>query len=102
MKTVRHTRSALTLVLLGTFAAQSAWAGCRAPATPKSLPDGRKAEKAVMLEAKREVDHYTQQVSAYMSCENDGRKLQEVKALQKAVTDRFNAEVRAFNAVNRD
>lgn len=100
MKTVTHTRAAVALALTGAFAASSAWA-CDAPTVPRSLPDGRKADVNVMLEAKRSVEHYVQQVAAYASCEKDALKLQEVVASQKLVMNQFNAEVRAFNAQAR-
>ena|SRR5919109_191564 len=90
-------RLVLATTLLGALAAQSAWA-CKAPVTPKTIPDGRKAEKAAMLEAKRNVERYVENVSVYLNCENDGLKLQEVVAEQKLVMTRFNAEVRAYNA----
>lgn len=99
MKTIKQSRAMLAVGLLGAFAAQSALA-CKAPATPKSMPDGRSAHMTVMLEAKRDVEQYVQHVSAYASCENDALKLQEAVAQQKVVMARFNAEVRAFNAAN--
>jgi hypothetical protein len=93
-------RFMLTAALLGALAAQSAWA-CKAPVSPKSIPDGRKAQKEAMLEAKRDVERYVENVSLYLNCENDGLKLQEVVAAQKLVMDRFNSEVRAYNAALR-
>lgn len=101
MKTFTHKRTVLALALVGTFAAQSAWA-CKAPAAPKSLPDGRSADMQVMLDARQQVEQYLDHVSDYFSCENDAQKLQEVSERQKSVMNRFNAEVRAFKAVNRD
>lgn len=100
MNNFRHMRATLALALLGTLVAESAWA-CSIPKAPRSIPDGRTARTETMLEAKRDVDQYLQQVAAYASCENDGRKLQEVVATQKLVMGRFNAEVRAFNAQAR-
>jgi P pilus assembly chaperone PapD len=93
---VKKVSYSLALTLMGTFVAQSAWA-CSVPATPRSIPDGQKAEAQVMVQAKRTVEQYLQQVSTYASCEKDALKLQEVVATQKLVMDRFNAEVRAFN-----
>lgn len=101
MKTITHKRTILALAVAGTFVAQSAWA-CKAPAAPKSVPDGRSADIHVMLDARQEVEQYLDHVSSYFSCENDGLKLQAVSERRKALLDRFNAEVRAFKAVNRE
>lgn len=100
MKVITHKRTLLALTLVGTLAAQSALA-CKAPATPRSLPDGRSADAQAMQDGKRQVEQYVERVSAYFKCENDAIKLQEVSEEQKAVVNQFNAEVRAFRAVNR-
>jgi Ni/Co efflux regulator RcnB len=93
-----HKRTLLALALVGTLAAQSALA-CKAPAAPRSLPDGRSADTQQMQDAKRQVEQYNEQVSAYFKCENDALKLLEVSEEQKAVVKGFNAEVRAFRSV---
>lgn len=100
MTTITRKRTLLALTLAGSLAAQSALA-CKAPATPRSLPEGRSADIQVMQEAKHQVEQYLEQVSAYFSCENDAVRLQEVSEQQKSVMNRFNAEVRAFKAANR-
>jgi hypothetical protein len=93
-----HKRTLLALTLVGTLAAQSALA-CKAPAAPRSLPDGRSADTQAMQEAKRQVEQYNERVTAYFKCENDALKLLEVSEEQKAVVKSFNAEVRAFRSV---
>lgn len=98
MNNIKHTRAMLAIALLGAFAAQSAFASCKVPTTPRSMPDGQRASTEAMVEAKREVDTYLQEVSDYFACEKDGRRLQEVIARQKLVMASFNAEVRAYNS----
>lgn len=98
MNTVRHTRAALAIALVGTFVAQSAWA-CKAPTSPRSIPDGRSADVEVMRETKRQMEVYLQQVADYTNCEKNALKLQEVLANQDLVMERFNSEVRKFNQV---
>jgi hypothetical protein len=100
VKDVIHLRATLALALMGTFVAESVIA-CDLPTTPRSIPDGRKADVEVMMEAKRDVEQYLRHVSVYVSCEKDALKLQEVVAAQKLVMNRFNAEVRAFNTQAR-
>lgn len=100
MNTYKYLRTTLAVSLLGVLAAQSALA-CSLPKAPGAIPDGRKAQMAVMLEARRNVEAYSQQVSDYMRCENDALKLQEAQARQTEVLNWFNAEVRAFKAANR-
>jgi hypothetical protein len=98
MTTNTHKLTLLALTLVGTLAAQSALA-CKAPAAPRSLPNGRTADSQAMMEAKLQVVQYNEQVAAYFKCENDALKLQEVSEEQKSVVKSFNAEVRAFRSV---
>ncbi len=99
MNTSKITRTMFAVTLLGALASQSALA-CKAPKAPAAIPDGRTSRVEVMQEAKRNVETYFQHVAAYMQCENDALKLQEAKARQTEVLNAFNAEVRAFKAVN--
>jgi endonuclease/exonuclease/phosphatase (EEP) superfamily protein YafD len=99
MNTSKKTRTLLAVTLLGALASQGALA-CKAPKAPAAFPDGRTAQVEVMQEAKRNVEAYFQQVATYMQCENDALKLQEAKARQTEVLNAFNAQVRAFKAVN--
>ncbi len=96
MKTVRNARAALAIVVLGTFVAQSAWA-CKAPTSPKSIPDGRNAAVETMRETKRQMEVYLQGVADYTNCEKNALKLQEVLARQDLVMERYVSEVRKFN-----
>jgi hypothetical protein len=88
----------LAIALLGTFVAQSAWA-CKVPMSPRSIPDGRSAAVEGMLESKRQVEQYLEDVADYTGCEKNALKLQEVLASKKLIMDRFNAEVREFKQV---
>lgn len=99
MKTANRVSAALALGLMVSFSAHSA-PGCRAPTTPRAMPDGRTSELQVMLDSKRQVESYVDRVADYMSCENDALKLQEVKARQTDLLNRFNAEVRAYKIAN--
>ena len=80
-----HKRAFLVLSLVGALAAQSALA-CTAPATPRSLPDGRNADSQAMQDAKRQVEQYKEQVSTYFKCEKDAIRLMEVSEQEKAVS----------------
>ncbi len=99
MNSLTNKRTMLAIAVFGALAAQNALA-CKAPKAPTAMPDGRTARVEVMLEAKRNVEAYFQHVSDYMQCESDALKLQEAKARQTEVLNRFNAEVRTFKAVN--
>lgn len=99
MKTSKHVGTAVALALVGTLAAQSAFA-CQAPQAPRAMPDGRNSELQVMLDSKRQIENYVDRVADYMSCETDALKLQEVKARQTELLNRFNAEVRAYKIAN--
>jgi hypothetical protein len=98
MKALNKTGALLALTVC-TLAAQSALA-CKSPMAPRSMPDGRTSQMQTMLESKKQVEDYTQKVSDYMSCETNALKLQEAKAQQTDVLNRFNAEVRAFKIAN--
>jgi hypothetical protein len=50
-----------------------------------------------MRKAKQQVEQYLQHVDAYMSCERNALKLQQVVVDQNLVIDRFNSELREFN-----
>ncbi|MFM1886977.1 MAG: hypothetical protein RL026_2134 [Pseudomonadota bacterium] len=100
MSTMIKKSALLALGLMGSLAAQSALA-CKAPAAPRSVPEGRSADLQTMLGAKAEVEQYMEQVNAYFNCEGDALKLQEVSAQQHAVISHFKAEVQAFRAASR-
>jgi hypothetical protein len=91
--------AAVALALIGSLAAQSALA-CTAPATPKSLPDGRAASLQVMQEARLKVEQYSAEVEDYFRCESDALKLQEAGEREKAVLDLFNSAVVVFLRAN--
>lgn len=75
---------------------------CTQPYAPRSLPDGKTAAKDLMLAKKREVDAYRREVEQYLACERNPTKMRAAQAELDRVANRFNAEVRAFKAVNSD
>jgi hypothetical protein len=101
MNAIRPLHAKLAATVAGILALQSAWA-CELPAAPRSFPEGSRADLQAMLKARQAVDRYVEQVYEYMHCENDGVKLMEVKAEQKRIVERFNAEVRSFKARTED
>jgi hypothetical protein len=98
MNTMKKTGALLALTVCAVTA--QAAPGCKSPTAPRALPDGRTSELQVMLDSKRQVENYTLRVSDYMSCETNALKLQEAKAQQTEVLNRFNAEVRAYKIAN--
>jgi len=73
---------------------------CTEPSPPASIPNGKTASKEEMLAKKKEVDKYKRDVEAYLGCESNKQRLESVEADLEKVANRFNAEVRAFKAVN--
>ena len=93
---MKHIRTVLAVTVFGVFAAQGALASCKAPESPSAIPDGRTARMEAMLEARRNVETYVRKVSDYTKCEGDALKLQDAKARQTEILNRFNAAVREF------
>ncbi len=75
---------------------------CTEPAAPTSIPNGKTASKEEMLAKKKEIDKYKRDVENYLSCEADSQRVRLVQSDLERVASRFNAEVRAFKAVNGD
>lgn len=73
---------------------------CAEPTPPASIPNGKTASKEEMLAKKKEVDKYKRDVEAYLGCESNKQRQESVEADLEKVANRFNAEVRAFKAVN--
>lgn len=73
---------------------------CTEPAPPASIPSGKTASKDEMLAKKKEIDKYKRDVENYLSCESDRQRVLNAQADLERVANRFNAEVRAFKAVN--
>jgi hypothetical protein len=73
---------------------------CTEPTPPPSMPNGKTASKEEMLAKKKEVDKYKRDVEAYLGCESNKQRLLSAEADLEKVANRFNAEVRAFKAVN--
>jgi hypothetical protein len=99
MITTKYFRSLMAVTLIGAFGAPGALAACQAPEAPEAIPDGRTADKAEMLAAKRNVEAYVQQVAAYVKCEQNDLKRDVAKARQTKIVDRFNSELREFKSV---
>jgi len=112
------------LVLVGGFAAAQANAGCDYPSKPGKLPDGTMATKEEMLEAKKTVVAYTENMKTYLEC-LDAETAEKLAGMPKAlekdkaefqskqdqkhnaavtemteVTDNFNVQLRAYKAKN--
>lgn len=67
--------SAIALALSLTVGASAAHAACRYPRAPENIPNGETASKEQMLEAKKAVTRYNEDMNAYLNCiklEHDG------------------------------
>lgn len=73
---------------------------CTEPTPPAAIPNGKTASKEEMLAKKKEVDKYKRDVEAYLGCESNKQRLESAEANLEKVANRFNAEVRAFKAIN--
>ena len=113
------------LLFAGGFAAAQAHAGCDYPVAPGKFPDGSQASKEEMLEAKKLVVKYNEEMKSYLECtkseydanvaaqsdataqqKDDMNKIQAQKedAAIKEVTDvteRFNEQLRAWKSKNQ-
>ena len=114
------------LAVTALAAANAAWAGCTYPKAPDKIPDGTTASKDEMIAGMKAVRAYNDDIKTYTEClksEHDAQvakidpKLEQAKQdAQKAeldkvlaqkndaavdeaqaVTDRFNAQIHAFN-----
>lgn len=100
MKSTKQICTVVAATLVGALVAQGALASCKAPLNPAALPDGRTADKAEMLAAKRQVEAYVRKVSDYIKCEENPVKVNVAKARQVKLADQFNAELREFREAN--
>jgi hypothetical protein len=113
---MRMTRLALFALLALSYSA--AQAECAYPKAPASVPDGKKASEAEMLEAMNAYKKYDADVSAYVACLDEETKarlgeggatsqLIQFKSLQlrkqnaaidalQAKAQKFNEQVRAY------
>jgi hypothetical protein len=92
----------LTVALCSAVLGSPAFAGCTLPTAPAAIPDGKTADKELMMAKKKEVDQYKKDVEAYAACEGNASKVEIVQADLERVANRFNAAVRAFKAANSD
>jgi hypothetical protein len=112
------------LILVCGFAAAQANAACDYPVAPGKFPDGNQASKDEMLTAKKSVQKYNEDMTAYLLCiksefdtkvvamgkitpeqKTEMEKVQNQKqtaALEEvtAVTERFNEQLRTWKAKN--
>jgi hypothetical protein len=112
------------LILVCGLAAAQANAACDYPVAPGKFPDGNQASKDEMLTAKKSVQKYNEDMTAYLQCiksefdtkvaamdkitpdqKTEMEKVQNQKqtaALEEvtAVTERFNEQLRAWKAKN--
>src|SRR5690606_5369762 len=104
-----------------------AYAACTYPKAPDKIPDGATATLEEMLAAQKAVKEFDQQITAYTSCikleheatiAREGENLtpeqkEELERIQvqkhnaavdedKALADRFNEQVKIFQARNAD
>lgn len=104
-----------------------AYADCTYPKGPSSIPDGSTSSLDQMLAAKQAVKDYNAATSAYLDCiqherddaiaskgdkitDEDKAKLEHIEAEKhnaavsqlQSVADRFNEQVRAFKAKNKN
>jgi hypothetical protein len=116
----------VSLAVLALSLAGAAHAACTYPRPPQKIPDGGTATKEEMIEAQRAVKKYDAEINAYLAClkleheqqlESDAALTEEQKKymarlqVQKhnaaideleAVATRFNEQVKAFNAREKD
>lgn len=71
---------------------------CDRPTAPASIPDGKTAEMAEMMAAKKEVDAFKTAMEEYLACEKSASKIDAAQAELVKVADKFNAQVRAFKS----
>jgi hypothetical protein len=113
------------LILAGGLAAAQANAACDYPTAPGKFPDGSQATKDEMLAAKKLVVQYDANMTAYLNCiqsefetklalldkKTPAEQQAEMKRVQdqkqnaaieevKAVTERFNEQLRTWKAKN--
>lgn len=119
-------KKSLILVAATAAFASTAWADCTYPRAPAKIPDGNTAPREELLAAKKLVDQYNVDMTAYIDCikteydadlAKNGTTLTEEQKQQKAamytqkndaavdeltaLANRFNEQVRAYKARNQ-
>ena len=124
-------RLSSVLSVAALFVSSHAYAACVYPKAPEKLPDGATATKEEMMAAQKLVKAYNDDIKSYTDClkaENDDAMKADAKKPEKermtkqqregldkvnvqknnaaideaqAVTDRFNEQIRAFNAKSK-
>ena len=82
----------------------SAWAGCQAPSSPPSPPNGATATREQMVSAQAAIKDYNMAVATYTECArkagaSDVEVGRVIGQLEK-IAQQFNAELRAFKQKN--
>jgi hypothetical protein len=118
-----------SIALIGALAAGQAYGACTYPTPPDTLPDGRTATRDEMLTGKKKVVDFDNAIGAYTSClkleadaalvkspdltDEQKKKNQEIQKMadqknnaaveaDEAVAARFNEQLRAFNAKQKE
>lgn len=115
-------RTVLLAVLIASLPA-AAWADCTYPKPPGRMPNGNRATKEEMLAAKKLVNDFQANLKVFLTCieeeknvaiakldpVTDAKKIEQTTARweqkndaavdeEREVADRFNEQIRAFNA----
>ena len=114
-----------SLALLAALAAGNAYAACTYPTPPDQLPDGATATREQMIEGKKKVQEFDQAIGAYTAClkleteaalakspdltEDQKKEIQKMAdqkhnaavEADEAVAQRFNEQLRAYNAKSK-
>jgi hypothetical protein len=115
-------KALFSIALLGALAAGQAYGACTYPTPPDSLPDGATASRDDMLAGKKKVVEFDNAIGAYTSClkmeteqalakspdltEDQKKEIQKMAdqkhnaavEADEAIAQRFNEQLRAFNA----
>jgi len=100
----------LSIIALTALVAGPVYAGCTAPSSDVTIPDGSKATLDELLAAKKAVKDYNAAVEAFNSCLNleqdaavaaRGNNItqEERKQIDKDYADRYNVELAKLQAV---
>jgi hypothetical protein len=99
----------VTLATIASLACSAALADCAFPKAPASMPDGKVASEAEMIEAMRLFKTYNEEVTAFGTCleeetrakANGTAQLMQMKSLQmkkhNAAVDELQSKAKLFN-----
>jgi hypothetical protein len=75
-----------------------AWGACTYPTKPDRIPDGNTATMEQMLEAKKQVDQYNKDMTAYLDC----IKLEHDSAMPPPADTASDDEKKAYESKKKD